>query len=60
MSVLKPLRAGILSCTSGVARETVEPCLDLVDGCLERPGCRRMDSDSTRTVESRAEYETQR
>ena len=59
MPVLKPLGAGIPSCTSG-ARETVEPCLDLVEGCLDKPGCHRMDSGSTWTAESRAEYETQR
>ena len=58
MPVLKPLGAGILSFTSD-ARETVEPCLDLVEGCLDKPGCRRMDSGSTQTAESRADYETQ-
>ena len=58
MPVLKPLGVGILSYTSG-ARETVEPCLDLIEGCLDKPGYRRMDSGSTRAEESRAEYETQ-
>ena len=51
--------AGILSGKSW-ARETVDPCLDRVKGCLKSPGWQRIDSGLTRTGDSLADKDTQR